>query len=152
MLHYKPTTLLRNEPTLKEELFVDTDGSVALYYDFDKGCFEITFSGVISDKSFKKVHRTLFQELNEKPGRKILFDFMYVTKTDILSRAWYSSVFIMSLFRQHGSKFNMAIVKPQNLFESKNIEIMFRSNLTAGQKGELRFFNEIFDCTKWLTF
>ena len=127
-----------------QTLYISDDQNASLF--FNEQFFEIKLKGRIEDKIYKRINRKLLKLVH-----KIVYDFEKLEHSDVISRAWYSCLFVPELFNRHGSSFTFAIVKSKNSFENRNAEIMFQTNARCGQKGELRYFNTTLDAESWIS-
>lgn len=132
-----------------QTLYISDDQNASLF--FNDHFFEIKLKGKVEDKIYKRINRKLLKLVKEKGCYKIIYDFEKLEHSDVISRAWYSCLFVPELFNRHGSSFTFAIVKSKNTFENRNAEIMFQTNARCGQKGELRYFNSTLDAESWIS-
>lgn len=131
-------------------LYKSTDGAQSIYFQEQHQIIFAQSKGTVRHEDYKKSSEVAFEAVREYQGMKLMYELSEMNKTEMVSRAWFTTPNLPQLLKTYGSDFSAAVVRSENMFENTSSELLAKGAMKLGFKGNIAFFDSNAEAEAWL--
>jgi lysine/ornithine N-monooxygenase len=127
------------------------DNSTALFLSEEKELIMVKLVGRVSHESYRALFEKVLEVLAARKYRKIIYNLAELTHSEIHSRAWFTTIFLPKVAKNHGMKFKTAVVKSANSYENATTQMLVKMGGTLGFNENIQLFSKLDEAERWIT-
>ncbi|MGD1843865.1 MAG: STAS/SEC14 domain-containing protein [Salibacteraceae bacterium] len=133
-----------------QEVYRSVDNTQVTWFDTENQYYLMFTKGDVSHKIYQESNHALYDAMLTYKSMKFCYDLSEMKRTDMVSRAWYTTSFLPKFFRRYGGHFVAAIVRSQNRFENMSTEFLAKAASKLGMQGKVEFFDDLESAKSWI--